>query len=132
MIDEPSCVTPTRSTVLYLIISDSPDYIISTGALIPPSNCDHNIIFADLNISLKKPRSFKRIVRNFENVNVNYLNATLLNANLGSDFSDPYDSIDVVYHDWFDLFKSILDAYIPCKKIIVWPKDKPWMNSSIR
>ena len=47
-------------------------------------------------------------------------------------FSNPSDSIDVVYNKWFNLFKSIVDAYIPSREITVRPKDKPWMNGSIR
>jgi hypothetical protein len=100
--------------------------------LSPPSNCDHNIVYANLNISSRKQRSFKRTVRNYKNANVNALNAALLKTNWGDVFSNPSDSIYVVYNKCFNLFKSILDAYIPSWEITIRPKDKPWMNSSIR
>jgi hypothetical protein len=132
LIEEPTRVTLTGKTILDLIITDSPGYFISTGTLSPPSNCDHNIVYANLNISSRKQRSFKRTVRNYKNANVNALNAALLNVNWGDVFSNPSDSIDVVYNKWFNLFNSILDAYIPSREITVRPEDKPWMNGSIR
>ena len=81
LIDEPTRISFTGETILDLIITDSPGHFISTGTLSPPANCDHNIIYANMDIALSKPKSFKRIVRNYNNVNVNGLIAALLNAN---------------------------------------------------
>jgi hypothetical protein len=54
-------VTLTGETILDLIITDSPGYFISTGTLSPPFNCDYNIVYANLNISSRKQRSFKEL-----------------------------------------------------------------------
>ena len=131
LIDEPTPVTLTGETILDLIITDSPGYFISTGTLSPPYNCDHNIIFANLDITFKKSRTFKRTVRNLKKVNVNALNTALVNANWDDVFSSSHE-IDDAYRSWFDIFKQIIDFYIPNKAITVRPSDKPWMNGLIR
>ena len=68
LIDEPTRISLTGGTTLDLIITDVPGHFISTGTLSPPANCDHNIIYANIDIALSKPKSFKRTVRNYKNV----------------------------------------------------------------
>ena len=114
------------------IITDSPGYFTATGTLSPPANCDHNIVFAQLNIQSPKPKAFKRMVRNFKHVNVNGLNAALIDADWASVFLPSTVSIDSVYDNWLDLFNFVLNKYILCREVTIRPRDKPWMNGSIR
>ena len=78
LIEEPTQITLFGESILDFIITDSPGYFTATGTLSPPANCDHNIVFAQLNIQSPKPKAFKRMVRNFKHVNVNGLNAALI------------------------------------------------------
>ena len=55
-----------------------------------------------MDIALSKPKSFKRIVRNYKNVNVNSLIAALLNANWNDVFINSLDTIDSVYDKWLN------------------------------
>jgi hypothetical protein len=107
----------TGGTILDLIITDSPGHFISTGTLGPPAYCDHNIIYANMDIALSKPKSFiKRTVRNnYKNVNVNGLIAALLNANWNDVFINSLDTIDSVYDKWLNLLNYIIDVYIPSR-----------------
>ena len=89
-------------TILDLSITDSPGHFISTGTLSPLANCDHIIIYANMDIALSKPKSFKRIVRNYKNVDVNGLIAALLNANWNDVFINSLDTIDSVYDKWLN------------------------------
>ncbi len=47
-------------------------------------------------------------------------------------FSSSHEIDDAYYKSWFDIFKQIIDVYIPNKKITVRPNDKPWMNGLIQ
>ena len=99
----------------------------------PPANCDHNIVYANFNIDLSKPKAFKRTICLYNNTNIPALIESLANADWDNVFSNSPSDIDVLYDNWFQLFKNIVDLYIPCKQVTIRPKlDKPWMNSLIR
>ena len=40
--------------------------------------------------------------------------------------------VDEVYKSWFSCFQHIIKTHIPNKIVVIRPKDKPWMNSTIR
>ena len=68
-----------------------------------------------MDIALSKPKSFKRTVRNYKNVNVNGLIAALLNANWNDVFINSLDTIDSVYDKCLNLLNYIIDVYIPSR-----------------
>lgn len=132
LVNEPTRITQSGESILDLICSDSPGVFVSKGTLSPPSNCDHNIIFGKLSISVYKPKCFKRKVRNFNVIDEVPLNV-LLNA--GWDdifFENTASNIDVIYEKWRALFLSIVHRFIPSKIVMIRPNDKPWMNGAIR
>jgi hypothetical protein len=47
-------------------------------------------------------------------------------------FNSHNETIDCIYDKWINLFKSIVDVYIPIKHVTTRSKDKPWMNGSFR
>jgi transposase len=50
---------------------------------------------------------------------------------IGGCFSILYliSTIFMIYSSkWFDVVKR----YIPLKSVVIWPRDKPWMNSEVR
>lgn len=132
LIEEPTRITLSGETLLDLIITDSPGYCLSSGTLSPPANCDHNIVYAKFNIDLSKPKAFRRSIRLYKNLNTRALIESLANAHWDIVFGNSPSDIDVVYDNWFKLFKNVVDLYIPCKQVTIRPKDKPWMNSLIR
>ena len=132
LIEEPTRISLHGETILDLIVTDSPGFFISSGTLSPPANCDHNIVFANLHILIRKTKTYKRFVRNFNNVDVAGLNAALSAVNWDSAFNDHNETIDCIHHELINLFKSVVDEFIPAKHVTIRPKDKPWMNSCIR
>ena len=132
LIDEPTRITLSGETLLDLIITDSPGYCLSSGTLSPPANCDHNIVYAKFNIDLSKPKAFKRTICLYNNTNIPALIESFANADWDNVFCNSPSDFDVLYNNWFQLFKNIVDLYIPCKQVTIRPKDKPWMNSLIR
>ena len=125
LVKEPTRITKSVESILDLIISNSPGLFVSTGSLSPPSNCDHNIAFGKLSIFKPKTNCYVRLVRNFNNIDVNQLNYD----NIVRDFTS---DIDVIYENWFELFSLIVDRYIPRKIVMIRPGDKSWMNGAIR
>ena len=132
LIEEPTRVSLHGETILDLIVTDSPGFFISSGTLSPPANCDHNIVFAKLHISTRKTKAYKRSVRNYNNVDATGFNAALNLVNWDSAFIGHNETIDCIYDKWINLFKSVVDVYIPVKHVTIRSKDKPWMNGSIR
>jgi len=131
LISEPTRVTQTNASMLDLVITNCPNLFASIEIFSPPSNCDHCLISATLNISSAVAKSFKRRVWNFNNVNSQELNGELLRTDWNYVLDDQLD-IDLIYDKWFSCFQSIVEKYIPLKTIIIRSRDKPWMKSNVR
>ena len=58
VINEPTRDTANGGTVLDLIITNTPGYFVVSGTVSPPSMCDHSVIYARMNISLVKPKTY--------------------------------------------------------------------------
>ena len=76
----------------------------------PPSNCDHSVIFAQMNIRFKC-QSYKREVWNFSNVDVSALNKEILETDWNPLLNNVYD-IDHVYDVWISQFRDIVKKYM--------------------
>ena len=132
LVDNPTRITQTGESILGLIISDSPGFFVSSGTLSPPANCDHCIIYANLNCQKHKPKSFSREIWNFNDVDIDGLNSTLSNVDWNDVFdATPFD-IDVIYQRFFYLFVGTVESFIPHKNVTIRPRDKPWMTGQIR
>ena len=131
LIQEPTRITKDKSSILDLIITDAPSYFISTGTHSPPSNCDHNFIFAKMNFSRPKPQAFKRFIWDFKSVLPNDLNDDLIRTNWHELTSKNCD-INVFYKEWFSIFKQCIEKHIPYKEVVIRPRDKEWMNCKVR
>ena len=131
LINEPTRITATSSTILDLVVTDSPGYCTSHFTLSPPDNCDHSAIVVKLNLSFFRPRAYKRTVWNFNSVDENLLTHSLLSFNWDALFVDVSD-MDSLYDNWLSVFLSIVKSFIPSREITIRPSDKPWMNNIIR
>ena len=131
LITEPTRVTSNSSTILDLVITNCPERFSASGTLSPPSNCDHSVIFASMNLITHRSRSYKRQVWNFNNVNSADLNCELSQLDWFSLCGNTND-IDETYSCWYSHFRSIIDKYIPLKTVTIRPNDKPWMDSEVR
>ena len=131
LIAEPTRVTSNSSTILDLVITNSPERFSASGTLSPPSNCDHSVIFASMNLFTHRSRSYKRQVWNFNNVNSADLNCELSQMDWFS-LCDNTNDIDETYSCWYSHFRSIIEKYIPLKTVTIRPNDKPWMDSKVR
>lgn len=131
LIEEPTRITKKKSTILDLIITDAPGHFAYTGTSSPPASCDHNFIFAKMNVSFQKPRAFKRFIWNLQRADAINLNNDLMNTNWHELVSKNCD-FDVFYNEWFQLLKQCIAKNIPHNEVTIRPRDKAWMNSKVR
>ena len=117
---EPTRVTFHSSTMLDLVITNCPEHFSASGTLSPPSNGDHSVIFASMNLFTHRSRSYKRHVWNFNNVNITDLNDELSQLDWFSLCENSID-IDEIYSCWYGHFRSIIEKYIPLKTVVCLP-----------
>ena len=106
-ISEPTRTTQHHASILDLVITNSSSLFTHSGILSSPSNCDHSIIFANMNVDIYKCHAFRRQVWNFSNVDVSALNNALLGVNWNQLFENQ-SNIDVAYQKWYSKFRHIL------------------------
>ena len=115
-----------------LIITNCPRYFINCGTLSPPATCDHSLIFARLNISVSRPKCHNQRIWQFNDVNEAELCNELANFGWNPEiFSNLYD-INVIYSCWFNHIHDTVKTKIPSRIVLIRPRDKPWMDSSVR
>ena len=131
LIKELTRITATSQTILDFVITDSPGYCTSHFTLSPAANCDHNVVAAKFNLSVPRPKAYKRSVWNFNSVDDSMLNNSLYTENW-SDLFNNFIDINSLYYEWFTKFTSIVKEYIPFWEVIIRPRDKTWMTSTIR
>ena len=112
LVDNPTRITRSGESILDLIISDSPDFFVSSGTLSPPASCDHFIIHANLNCRKQKPKSFTREIWNFDDIDLDGLNGTLSNADWNDVFDAALFDIDVIYQRFFYILLSTVESFI--------------------
>ena len=131
VINEPTRITAHVATLLDLIITNSPGYFVNSGTLSPPSNCDHSLVYARMNISLVKQKCYKRHIWDLSKVDASTLHDTLVTVSWDDVFVD-VDDVDILYNKWYKSFRQILETFVPNRTVVIRPRDKPWMNSEIR
>ena len=90
VINEPTQITSEGATLLDLIITNSPGYFVNAGTLSPLSNCDHLLIYARMNVSFVKLKSYTRHVWDLSRMDEN----VLTNVNWNDIFLN-IDDIDI-------------------------------------
>ena len=127
VINEPTRITQHTATRLDLIITNSTGYFVNSGTLSPPVNCDHSLIFADLNIALSKPKCYKRfnwMFNRLSEADIKELYSDL--SNIDWDEKVFYLSdVNKAYEDWFAIFRKVIHANIPNRIVTIRPRDKP-------
>ena len=88
IISAPTHILPNSSTCIDLIFVDQPNMIMNSGvhsSLHP--NCHHQIVFAKINLKIKYPPPYERIVWNYNKANVECINLTINRFNWENLFS---------------------------------------------
>jgi hypothetical protein len=119
---------PTReNNILDLLITDAPNYYITTGVIPSLPYLDHDAIYGHLVFSYKRSGSHLRHVWQYERGDYARLNNLYFNTTWHSDIHDEQELEHCVDH----LTTKILDLAgdcIPNRTVNIRFKDKPWFS----
>ena len=80
----------------------------------------------------QKPKSSTKEIWNFNDTELDGLNGTLSNADWNDVFDAALFDVDVIYERFFSILSGAVESFIPHEKVIIRPRDKPWMTGHIR
>lgn len=123
---------PTRNDrILDLIMINNPTYISKVTTLPPIGSSDHDIVYAEADIWLKRLRETPRKVFKYNKANWENIKSDIENTH--KEISDTYDSLDT--NKLWELFKSNLttsvEKNIP-SKILRNKHRLPWITDKLR
>ncbi len=129
LINEPTRVTATTSSLLDLIVTDAPLKVLNSGVSSRVANCDHCLIYAEMSFAMQNGSYYKAYF-NFRDVNWDSLNVSLANA----DWMSCYNEIDpqVCADKWTRLFESIFETHVPKVVRKIRFRDKSWFNKTLK
>ncbi len=130
IIESPTRVTETTSTLLDPVIVNIEQCVLKCGVLdVPTHISDHKIAFVILPSTVNSDVTYKRSVWNFKRADFLQLNELILNEDWSVLNNGSVDeAADMFTLKFIDLAKKC----IPYKEVTIRPNDKPWYNSEIR
>jgi hypothetical protein len=117
-------------SLLDLIITDSPGYVIKSEVL-PPLCSNHATLYLEFKISYPRNKSYVRHVWDYEKGNYANLNLAI-SGHLWDETLANADGIDNKTTSWTSSFLEICKGYIPNRDIRVRPMDLPWITPTCK
>ena len=130
LIREPTYFTDNMFSLLDLVITDSPQLIKKTGTLSQLTACRHCPITASISFSVPKSKAYPRTLWDYKHAD---LPSIIQNLNkIAWDDVLNCNNINESCKKLTSIISNISHTYIPNKRVIIRPNDKPWMNSYLR
>ena len=131
IIDQPTRITESSSTLIDLILVKNPEKVVSHGACAVPGVSDHHIIFMAYNIKKPKFKPRKVTTRNFKNFDLEGFKAAAELAN----FENVYNVVNI--NDKVTILENtihdLLDQFAPYKTYTITKQNStPWLTDDIR
>ena len=132
IIDKPTRITKTSSTLIDLMLTGNPENVKVHGVVDTPGISDHCLIF--MAYSLKKPKFKPKMVtrRDFRNFDVNKFQMDMALAPWGNILAVDDDDIDNKVTIFENIHKEIIDRHAPFRTFRVTRPASPWLNDDIR
>ena len=131
LINEPTRVTDTTSTLIDLIYTNYPDKVVCSG-ICHVSISDHSVIFAyrKLSIGVASKRHNTIKYSSFKNFNRDYFRSDIASQNWDAldNFQDPND----MWREWKIKFLNVVDTHAPLRTKRVRLKRSPWITSELK
>ena len=129
LINEPTRVTETSASTIDLILSNTPENIVSSGVS-HVGISDHSLIYAIRKLVSPKSKSIMREVRDFKHFSDRDFDNDLSQVpwEIITTFSDPNECWCV----WKSFFTEILDAHAPLRYKRTKANAVPWMTTIIK
>ena len=131
LIDEPTNIRNEGMPCINLIITDQPKMFADYG--VHPSldrNCQHQVIFGNLNMSLPSPPPNKKTVWHYSKANMELIRNSINNVDWVNNLN-PLTPSEMVEHFTKTLY-AIMSLYIPNETIRINDKDPPWLTSELK
>ena len=132
MIDTPTRITKTSSTLIDLVLAGNPENVKVHGAVDTPGISDHCLTF--LAYSLKKPKFKPKMVtkRDFRNFNEDIFVKEMEKAPWGNVLAVDVNDIDNKVTIFENIHRDIIDKLAPFRTFRVMRPASPWLNDEIR
>ena len=131
LIHVPTYFTDTSSSLLDLIITDSPNYVSDSGTLPPIALCHHSPVFVIFNLDVEYHNCFKRHIWLYDHADFNMINDYLLSIPWDL-IHDDNSCINSNVENVTNVIRDVCQHFIPNKIVMIRPRDKPWMSGSVR
>ena len=118
----PTRVTDISSSLLDLILTDTPNVVTESLLLPLISTSDHKLA-----LPYMESTCHKRLICDFKQCDFAALNSCLSHAPIDWGYT-LLNEIDDVIQYWFDLYKTTLFKVIPHRTISTKSNDKPWVT----
>ena len=131
VIDKPTRITKTSSTLIDLMLTSNPENIKVHNVVDTPGISDHCLIFCAY--SLKKPKFKPKIVtkRDFRNFNEKLFVRDMEFAPWGNILAVSDDDIDNKVTIFENIHKDIINKHAPFRTFRVTRPATPWLNEEI-
>lgn len=130
LITTPTNFTNPEGTCIDLLITSDPALVRNTSVS-PPFCSTHSVIGLDLQFCSHRQYAYRREIVDYNNADFNKLNSELANINWDVEVFNSCD-IDEIYSKFTNVLNSTVDKHVPKKVATVRPRDKVFMNSTIR
>ena len=131
LINHPTRITETSSTLIDVIITNMPSRIVTSG-VIHIGISDHSLIYAVRKFSIPSKNKPKYLTsRQFKNFKAEKFRSELKNVPWDAILTNTNDPNEL-WGKWKEVFLSIANNHAPIKTRRVRNKDSPWLSSQIR
>ena len=129
IVNKPTRITLGSSTLIDLNVTTKPN-LINRNGVIPLGLSDHCLVYATLNLKLKRPPPNVVTVRNYKKFQVDQFRDDIIAAPF--QVTQVFEDKDDVLWAWYKLFKDICDLHAALKRVKIRSQSSPWINNDIR
>ena len=132
IVDKPTRITKTSSTLIDLMLTSNPENVKMHGVVDTPGISDHCLTF--MAYSLKKPKFKPKIVtkRDFGNFEENLFIKDMERAPWGNILAVDDNDIDNKVTIFENIHREIIDRHAPFRTFRVTRPASPWLNEDIK
>lgn len=130
LVNTPTNFTTSEGTCIDLLVTSDPALVRNTFVS-PPFCSTHSVVGLDLQFYTHKQYAYKREIVDYNNADFKKLNSELSNINWDVEVFNSLD-LDEIYSKFTKILNSTVDKHVPKKVVTIRPRDKVFMNSTIR
>ncbi|XP_045542568.1 uncharacterized protein LOC123723550 [Papilio machaon] len=131
LVQEPTRITETTSTLIDLVITDTPTLHDNTVVIHNPSLSDHAVIFSELKIKRNREITKCVIRRSLHTIDCDTL-CSDVQREISSIGEVHTMEIDELLYRFNTIMINVFDKHAPLRKIRIKEKQRPWLTDTIK